>query len=476
MPAILSAADQCYELIIRAKSDDVRNLSAHFCALVLTTYFRGKNQVIIQKLKFVLANLTTNKTQSRRSILLFLKHFIEYGNEHQLESTHDLIFIYLGAAIANESDEQTSKEISELVQELILSNNQSKISSDFPLMTKWAESDGKQTRTGLLLLSAAIALTPESALVELENLVDERLKSDNQKICLAAIHLHKAIVSTFSETEDVRLFSAQQILSLIRNKETCRVGCELSQWYLSDYGSKFKATKEEILDIAEELTRVTFDWSGVISESGLALSIILSQLDSEELNSFVPKLERYAYLENNQENAILLFMRSIVACIDQREPLHKEHTEEEEEKENENEEREEEKRPGTPPQFLRFALKYIGKQKDSKNKQLKKAGTTALNFLRNRVDATLFAEEWSSIVDEDDKHRKERMEQTAADKLLDPEALRAKRREQRQQKKIEKRKKKYLEDDMFDGTLYPYGPDGKPVEKVELPFIFHKSE
>ena len=37
------------------------------------------------------------------------------------------------------------------------------------------------------------------------------------------------------------------------------------------------------------------------------------------------------------------------------------------------------------------------------------------------------------------------MDQITSDKLLDHEALRAKRKEQREQKKAEKRKKKYLE-------------------------------
>lgn len=68
-----------------------------------------------------------------------------------------------------------------------------------------------------------------------------------------------------------------------------------------------------------------------------------------------------------------------------------------------------------------------------------------MNLLRNKINQTVFALEWTAIVEEKEREKKERMDQITSDKLLDHEALRAKRKEQREQKKAEKRKKKYLE-------------------------------
>ena len=68
-----------------------------------------------------------------------------------------------------------------------------------------------------------------------------------------------------------------------------------------------------------------------------------------------------------------------------------------------------------------------------------------MNLLRKKINQTVFALEWTAIVEEKEREKKERMDQITSDKLLDHEALRAKRKEQREQKKAEKRKKKYLE-------------------------------
>ena len=464
MPSIIPAANSCYDLIIRSGSEMVRSSAADFAALVLTTYFKGKSQVIIEKLKFLLANLTTNRTASRRSILLFLKHFIEYSNEKQIEFAHDLIFIHLAAAIANETDDTTNNEIKELIIQLLSASPETNIIRDIDLMTKWANSGGKQTRTGILLLATTIPVmtfpgNTEDLINELQTLIKERIDSGNSKISLAAIQLHKAIISTYSEIPNVKLFSGDDLLNLISNKETCRVACELLNWYLTNYPDRFTPSHEQIIKLAEEMTRITFDWSGVIPESSQNLGYILLQFDDDTLVSFIPTLEHFGYLENNSENAILGFMRALVATIVRREPVQ---TDENEEGNIE-----------VPSQYLRFVIKYINKQKSTKNKQLKTAAGKAIVAVQTAVREA-FAAELVSIEEEESQRKKEKMEETAAEKLLDPETLRQRRKERRQQKKIEKRKKKYLEDDMFDGTLHPYGPDGKEVEHVDLPFIFHK--
>ena len=156
------------------------------------------------------------------------------------------------------------------------------------------------------------------------------------------------------------MFNAEQILSFFENKGTTRIECEILQWYLSDYSEKFTPSEEETLKISEKLLYITFEWSGIVAESGLSLSIIMSQMSEETLVTFISKLEEYSYKNNNSESAILLFMRSIIAAINQREQYS--------EKQNEEEEEKKVKQSNTPSLFLRFALKYIGKQKDSKVK------------------------------------------------------------------------------------------------------------
>ena len=194
IPAFIQTADQCYDLIIRAQSEDIRRLSANFCALVLTKFLKGKMSVVIGKIKFIVANIQSSKATARKSIIIFLKDFLELANGTQLEGTHDLIFIYLGSTVANETDQSTIVELRDLITQLLLSNNQLKISMDFQIMTKWVTSNGKSTRTGLLLLTVAAPFASEAAIPELDKLVDERVKCDDQTIVLTAIQLHKAIV------------------------------------------------------------------------------------------------------------------------------------------------------------------------------------------------------------------------------------------------------------------------------------------
>ena len=168
IPEIYDVADRAFELIVRAISQDVRRLSADFCSIYLTTY-KMKQISFENHIKFVLSNLQSNKSAARRSLIYFIRKFIEIAKEEQLEKYHELIFLYLGVTIANETDDGIAKEIGEAISDLLQSNNSNKLQTDFELMTKWASSDGKQTRTGLLLLAVAVPLTNvESALDDLQ--------------------------------------------------------------------------------------------------------------------------------------------------------------------------------------------------------------------------------------------------------------------------------------------------------------------
>ena len=440
VPEIYDVARNGFELMIRAQSEQVRTNCAILCANFLTTY-EVREREFEDHLKFVLTNLQSPKAVARRTLLKFMKLLINQVQSERLEKYAELMFAYFGARVANESDEGITKKLRKDVGLLLLKVSDSKFASLWKLMAIWASANGNQVRTGLLLLSIAVSYCSEAManlVDQLQQIVDLRITSENAKVRICAVDLHKQIISAYSGSESVKLLSAEMIEGLIKERETCRLGCEILFWYLTTFPS-FEPDEGACLALGKECLNVIVSWRGTVKEAGDSLHNLLCRLPDMACASFLADSLRTCTSEEQPAETMLVIMRVLVATILERE---------------------------TNEAILRNVLTFVIHVE--RNEDTKGAATKALEVLRHNVPAEIFTQEWTAITAEEEERKRAEELERQKQAELDPEGFKQRLAEERRQKKIEERRKKYLTAGDEYGVLHSYGQDGKEVERIPL--------
>ena len=440
IPEIYDVARSGFELMIRAASEQVRNHCAVLCANFMTTY-EVRDREFEEHLKFVLTNLQSQKAVARRTLLKFMKLLINQVQTERLEKYAELMFVYFGARVANETDEGISKKLRKDVGLLLLKVSDSKFASLWKLMAIWASANENQVRTGLLLLSIAVAFCPDAMMNlvdQLQQIVDLRITSENAKVRICAVDLHKQIVSAYNGNESIRLLSTSLVESLIKERETCRLGCEVLFWYLTSFPG-FDPDEEACLSLGRSLLDVVISWRGTVKEAGDSLHKILCRLSDSACSSFLAESLPKCTNEENSSETLIVIMRVFVGAVLERE---------------------------TEASILHSVLEFVIYVE--RNEDTSASAKKALEVLRNNVPADVFTQEWTAIATAEEERKRAEEEERRKQAELDPEGYKQRLAEERRQKKIEERRKKYLTVGDERGVLHAYGQDGKEVERVPL--------
>ena len=311
------------------------------------------------------------------------------------------------------------------------------------LMVRWSSpnSTSKQVRTGLLLLSVAVSSCSEALLNlinSLQEIVDQHIHSTDPKVKIAAIELHRNIISSYPGNENTRFIPLNDIYTFLEDKSTTKIGCEVIYWYLSSF-EQFSPDEKELIECSTKILNVLISWNGTIKEACDSLHLILLRLSVENCTTFFQdNSQNFLKIENAK--LALSLMRVLVATLIDRQC--------------------------DSSEILRYVIIFILKVK--KIKEDSKAGEKALEVVRNNVDPEMFTNEYTRIIKEENElKQKEKLEQKVeAD--IDPEEYQRKLEEKREKEIIEQRKKSYFLASDKKGFLTSYGPDGLPVEKVPL--------
>ena len=446
IPEIYDLVQPALELCIRALSPDIRKHSALFVSQFMTTY-KMSPELYRKHLKFALANLSSSKAVGRKALLTFFSHYISDSTDEQIDPYSELILVHLGARIANEADERIVPKLRKVIGKLLTKVSGSRFLSMWNLMVKWASTSGKQVRTGLLLLAVSVEYCSEAMenLIEpLQQIVDVHITSENNRVKIASTELHKQIVAAYhtNEASQLKLLSVPQLIELIEQRETTRVGCELLQWYFSELSDFFTTNENECIQLSNATLKVVISWHGIIQEASEALYFSLFRMDDpNDLGEFFMANYETIMEQVSQDSKIILpLMRVFVKIIIDREC------------DNES--------------FLKNTLILLTKAKEED--ESKSAAEKALELLRHNVDVEVFTRNITLIVEEE-KQRKEREEiERQVEEELNPEEYKLRIKNEREKKKEEERRKRYLTQGDEKGTLHPYDVDGKKVESVPL--------
>jgi hypothetical protein len=440
VPEIYDLSKRSFELMVHAHSGDVRKWCAVICAKFMTTY-EMKEVEFKDHLQFVLSNLKSPKSGTRQALLAFLKKLIKSMNSTRLNTYCELILVHLGAQIANEAEEPIQKKLRKVAATLMCAVSNAKLLSFWNLMIRWASSAGNQVRTGLLLLSVAITCCPEAManlIDSLHQIVVTHIASESVKVKLAAVDLHRNMISAFSITSDY-LLPVSTILDFLKNKETTRLGCEILDWYLNSFHF-FDPDVPILIDLANVLVNVMINWMSIIKEGSSSLHCILKRIPLEECSAFFGRsLPRFLEIESPE--TVLTMLRVTVATVRDREDA-----------------------IGLDLNaVLRFVF-FLQKR----DQAMCQAVERAIEILRERLNPYQFGLVWEEIVKEDQERMKNKKMAQEIEWELDPEEAKRKIREERSKKKTEERKKRYLSPGDGRGILHPFGPDGKRVEGLPL--------
>lgn len=483
IPEIYDQAQPALEIVIRALSPKVRKRAALFVSQFMSTYKMSEDR-FRKLLKFALANLSSPKATGRRSLLTFLSHLIdECPMEEILDKYTELILVYLGARIANETDERIIPKLRKVIgKKLFLKVSPSRFYSMWNLMIKWCSSDGKQVRTGLLLLAVCVeycASAFSNLFDSLQQVVEAHIDSENYKIKIAAVELHRQIVlanqssqkENQNENEDensfqLQLLSVDKLIELVKQKETTKTGCELLNWYLAEYFELFNPDDEGLAKISDEMINVIISYHAMYKEASESLYLALSNFkDLSNVNFFFDNNKEVIYSifteefgSTSVEKTIIAIMRIFVLLIFNivDENLINEDFD----------------------IILKNVLLFIWRaqeyskdldEEESKKKRNEFRDSTdkALESVRHKVDVDTFTRIWTSILEEDKERKKREMIERQVEEELEPEAYRKRVQEEREKKREEERRKRYLNDGQ-KATLHPFGIDGKRVESVPL--------
>lgn len=471
IPEIYDIAQPALELVIRAVSPQVRKNAAIFVSQFMSTYKVSQKQ-FKDLLKTALANLSSPKAASRLSLLIFLKHLIDECPKDILDQYTEFILVYLGARIANETDEKIIKKLRKVIgKKLFEKVSESRFSSMWNLMLKWASSDGKQVRTGLHLLAICVEYQYNafSNLIEsLQQVVEVHVNSENYKVKIAAIELHRQIVIAYHQNEgqvtfELRLLSTDKLIELVNSKETTKVGCELLYWYLSEYFELFNPDEEDLCKISDAMINNVIKYHALYKEASESLYLALSNFNSQsDINAFFDsnKDQIYSIFDDisvsSIEKTIISMMRVFVKMVA-----------DDENKDNEDFELILKNVLLFIWNVQEFSAKNEEDDKKKKKSELQEATEKALELIRRSVVADLFTKVWTSIIEEDKERKRKDMIERKVEEELDPEAYKKRVADENERRREQERKKRYLTDGQ-KATLHPFGLDGKRVEKVPL--------
>ena len=232
------------------------------------------------------------------------------------------IYVYLENNIIKKLRKVIGKKLFEKVSE-------SRFSSMWNLMLKWASSDGKQVRTGLHLLAICVEYQYNafSNLIEsLQQVVEVHVNSENYKVKIAAIELHRQIVIAYHQNEgqvtfELRLLSTDKLIELVNSKETTKVGCELLYWYLSEYFELFNPDEEDLCKISDAMINNVIKYHALYKEASESLYLALSNFNSQsDINAFFDsnKDQIYSIFDDISVSSIektILFIRYLFSKL-----------------------------------------------------------------------------------------------------------------------------------------------------------------
>jgi hypothetical protein len=225
---------------------------------------------------------------------------------------------------------------------------------------------------------------------------------------------------------------------LIRERETCRTGCEVLHVYVNESG--FSAEGADLRAAAEALGGVVIAWRGAIREANEGLHAILVRMAPGEIARFF-EAEMPRFAEVDVAEARLAVMRGVVAPVVDRAGQ-------------------------GDVGILRVVLRFVVVVQN--NEETRMPAEKALEVLRHAVDPEAFNREWTEILAEAEERRQREAAEREVDAELEPDALKARIAEERRRKKIEERKKRWWASTGDQGTLHAFGEDGLPVAPLPL--------
>jgi hypothetical protein len=271
----------------------------------------------------------------------------------------------------------------------------------------------------------------------LQQIIDVHIGNEDVKIRVAAIELHRQIVTSYPGNASTNLLPLPQLLGLISAREIYRIGCEILSWYLSSF-DEFRPSLEELVASTDVLLDVVIGWQGGIKEAAELLHKALCLLPPDELTLFFDRsLKKVMAIEARE--SLLAVMRVQVETIAQRREA----------------------------AVLRDVLLFVRRVQN--NEETQRAARKAIEVLRQAIDPDVFTEQWTAILTEEEEQKKKKEQEREVEAELDPEAFKLRRVEDRLAAKMEERRRRWLTDTDERGVLHPFGPDGKRVQKVPLP-------
>jgi U3 small nucleolar RNA-associated protein 20 len=438
IPEVYDLARTAFDLVVRAPSDAVRKRCASFCALFMNTYELAEAH-FREHLQFVLANLPSPRGPARRALLSLLAKLFRQLAEQRLNEYAELVFLHFAARIANETEPAIAAKLHKAVVRLLVRVSHAKFHALWQLMVRWASAGGNQVRSGLLLLAVTVGACPDALanLVDaLQQLVDAHIAQQNARVRIAALELHRAIATAYPA--DTKLIPIARIVEFVRERETCKIACELLLLYLTELPA-FDARVDEWEEAADALAAVVVGWCGAVKEAADSLHRILVKLPVGVCTSFFGShVREWAQMEAAE--AVIAAMRVAVATVIER--------------------------GSDEAELIRSVLWLIVRAQEGED--TRRAAEKAVEVVRNAIDPDAFTKEWTAILEEEEEKRKKEEAIREVEAEIDPEAFKKKVADERQKAKIEKRRKRYLTDTGERGTLHPFGEDGRVVERVPL--------
>jgi hypothetical protein len=349
--------------------------------------------------------------------------------------------VHLGAQIANEAEELLQKKLRKVIGVLMCTVSNAKLLSFWNLIIRWASSAGNQVRTGVLLLSVAVTYCPDAManlLGSLHRIVVAHIASENVKVKLAAVDLHRNMISAFSMSQDY-LLPVSTILDLLAKKESTRLGCDVLDWYLTSFDF-FNPGVNLLTELSDVLVNVIINWRATIKEASNSLHLILTRIPLDTCSSFFGRnLPRFVEVESSE--VMLAMLRVVVATVRDRGDSASLDLE----------------------AILRFVF-FLQKHEESLGQSIERA----VEIVRGKLDRDAFGRVWEQIVEEDEERIKNEELDRQIEMELYPEEAKRKLKEERLRKKTEERRRRYLSPGDGRGVLHPFGPDGKRVEGLPL--------